>query len=193
MSAAVREALSNGHVKGSMLRAHLQWLRETHGEAAETRVLAALPEEIAREVRSALAPTWCPFETLIRVDREIASVTGREEGELMRELGRYSAQLNLSTIYRAFRRHDIHDFFLRSATLDRQFQDFSSTRYEQTGPTAATVRIVNASCYSPTYCASAIGYFEQVIALHGGEVAKVAETTCRCAGDEACTFELRWR
>lgn len=176
-----------------MVRAHLQWLRGTHGEGAKAQVLAALPEEMAREVSAALAPTWCPFETLIRLDREIVRVVGREEGEVMRELGRYSAEVNLSTVYRAFRRHDIHDFFLRSATLDRQFQDFSSTRYEQTGPTAATIRIENASCYSPAYCASAVGYFERVIALHGGEGAKVTETACRCAGDEVCTFELRWR
>ena len=110
----------------------------------------------------------------------------------MRELGRYSAQINLSTIYRAFHRDDIHDFFRNSAMLHRKFQNFGDCEYEQVGKTYGRVTIRNATCYSPVYCSSETGYLEQVIATHGGTEVTVAESLCQGAGDDRCTFELRW-
>jgi uncharacterized protein (TIGR02265 family) len=190
---APREALAGGRVKGSMVRAHLQFVRDRLGEPALAGTLQALPPAVAAEVQGLLASTWCALESLVTLDRTIARVAGRDEHELMRELGRHSAQINLSTIYRAFNRDDLHDFFRNSAMLHRQFQDFGDCQYEPIGPTQARITIRNATCYSPAYCASEAGYLEQVIATHGGKDASVVESTCQCNGDDRCTFELRWR
>jgi predicted hydrocarbon binding protein len=193
MPITLRESLSPGHVKGSMIRAHVQWAREQFGDERLSQLLASLPEAIASEVNAALASTWCSFESVVRLDREIARTARRDENTVMRELGRHSAELNLSTVYRAFRRDDIHEFFRRSTTLHRQFQDFCDSEYVQTAPTRGEVRLRAATCFSPIYCASAAGYYEQVIRLHGGGDPIVTETTCRCAGDDVCTYVMAWR
>jgi predicted hydrocarbon binding protein len=187
-----RESLAGGRVKGVIARAHLQFVRDRLGEPALALALKALPPAVAAEIQGLLASTWCAFESLVLLDRSIARVAGREERELMHELGRYSAQINLSTVYRAFHRDDIHEFFRNSATLHRQFQDFGDCEYEHTTGTHGRIHIRNAVCYSPAYCASEAGYLEQVIAAHGGTAATVTEPACQCAGDDRCTFELRW-
>jgi predicted hydrocarbon binding protein len=187
-----REALAGGHVKGAMVRAHLQFVRDRLGEPAVEQTLATLPPSAAAEIHSVLSSTWCAFETLILLDRAIARVAGQDERKLMRELGRYSAEINLKTVYRAFRRDEIHDFFRRSATLHKQFQDFGICEYEQLGPSQARIRIREAACFSPAYCASEVGYLEQVIAIHGGTDARISESTCQCAYDAVCMFELHW-
>lgn len=192
-SNVLRESLAGGHVKGAMVRAHLQWLRERLGEQGISRVLAALPRPAAAAIESALASTWCQFEHLILFDKAILALCGRGEGDLLRELGRHSAQVNLTTLYRVFRRDDIHEFFRRGAALHSQFQDFGTCDYEAAGDGHGRILIRNAVCFSPAYCASAIGYYEQVIALHGGAAASVKETNCTCAGADDCTYELRWR
>lgn len=102
MSSLRHESLAGGRVKGAMVRAHLQFIREQLGEPALALTLKALPLAVAAEVQGILASTWCTFESLVVLDRTIARVAGRDERELMRELGRYSARINLSTIYRAF-------------------------------------------------------------------------------------------
>jgi predicted hydrocarbon binding protein len=188
-----RESLTDGRVKGAMVKAHLQFVRDRLGESVLQRVIAALPPDVAAEVDGILVSTWCKFESLVVLDLTIARVAGRDPRELMRELGRYSAQINLSTLYRAFNRDDIHEFFRHSATLHRQFQDFGICAYEQLGDTRGRITIRNAACFSPTYCSSESGYLEQVIATHGGTAASVSESTCQCANDDHCTFELRWR
>ena len=187
-----RESLSGGRVKGAMVRAHLQFARDQLGEPALALALTALPAAMAAEIQGALSSTWCRFESLIALDRSIARVAGRDERELMRELGRYSARINLSTVYRAFHRADIHEFFRNSATLHRQFQDFGDCEYEHVGDTHCRISVRNAVCYSPAYCSSEAGYLEQVIATHGGTSASVTESACQCASDDRCTFELRW-
>jgi uncharacterized protein (TIGR02265 family) len=187
-----REALAGGRVKGSMVRAHLQFVREKLGEPVLDKTLKSLSPSVAAELQGALASTWCAFESLVLFDRAAARAANRDENELMHELGRHSAQINLSTIYRAFNRDDIHDFFRQSATLHRQFQDFGDCQYETAGPTHCRITIRNAQSFSPVYCASEAGYLEQVIATHGGKAASVTESACQCANDDRCTFELRW-
>ena len=176
-----------------MVRAHLHFVRDSLGEETLARTLAALPPHVAAEVDGILVSTWCGFESLVILDLTIARVVGRDSADLMRELGRYSAQINLSTLYRAFHRDDIHEFFRRRANLHRQFQDFGDCVYEQLGSARARISIRNAACFSPAYCSSEAGYLEQVIATHGGSAASVIESACQCASDDHCTFELRWR
>ncbi len=192
ISNPTREALAGGRVKGAMVRAHLQFVRERMGEAAVERTLAEIPKEVAAEVDGILVSSWCKFESLIVLDRTIARISGREPLVVMRELGRHSAQINLSTLYRAFHRDDIHEFFSKSAMLHRQFQDFGDCVYDQLGPTSGRMSIRGAKCFSPAYCASEAGYLEEVIAAHGGTSATVNESACQCANDDHCSFELRW-
>jgi predicted hydrocarbon binding protein len=187
-----RESLAGGRVKGAMVRAHLQFVRDRLGEGVLGRTLDALPPAVSAEVQGVLTGTWCAFESLVRLDRAIAKASGHDERELMRELGRYSATINLSTVYRAFHRDDIHEFFRHSATLHRQFQDFGNCAYEPIDDLHGRISVRDAVCYSPVYCNSEVGYLEQVIATHGGTAATVIESACQCAGDDRCTFELRW-
>ncbi|HJQ39338.1 MAG TPA: hypothetical protein VKB93_19530 [Thermoanaerobaculia bacterium] len=187
-----REALAGGHVKGAMVRAHLQFVRDRFGEQALERTLAALPQPVAHAIHDVLASSWCPFEHLVLLDRAIAKTLGKEPTALMKDLGHHSAEINLSTIYRAFKREDIHEFFRRSAALHRQFQDFGVCDYETVGPLQGRIRVREATCFSPTYCASEIGYLEQVIAMHGGKEPRISESSCQCANDPVCTFELSW-
>ena len=193
VSNRLHESLAGGRVKGAMVRAHLQFAHDRLGDEGVARMLKTLPAAVATEVQSALASTWCAFESLVALDRAIAKATGLEERDLMRELGRYSARINLSTVYRAFHRDDLHEFFRNAAMLHRQFQDFGDAVYENLGAGHARISVRNAVCFSPAYCLSEAGYLEQVIATHGGTAVSVTESTCQCASDDRCTFEMRWQ
>lgn len=178
-------------MKGVMVRAHMDWVREYHGEEALGRVLRDLAPPVRHELDCAVATTWCSFASLIALDAALQERYGRGR-DLMRELGRYSAHRNLSTTYRLFRRNDVHEFFRRSSLLHSQFQDFGRIECHRLGTTACELRHVSARCFSPLYCASAVGYYEQVVLMHDGTNVTVEEVLCQCAGDEACVFRVRW-
>lgn len=179
------EVLVSGRVRFSIADAHLQWVRDYHGEHASAELFNPLREEAS--------DGWLSFESLIALDRTIERRFGRGRRGFLRELGRYSAHLNLAGPGKHIRGEAIHDFFHRATLLHAQFQDFGAAAYEETGLTSGRMIHTVYRCFSPVYCASAIGYYEQaLVTLHAIPV-RVDETSCQCAGKASCTFELEWK
>ena len=175
------EVLAGGRVHSGIAWAHLRWVRDYHGDQAVKELVAPVPQE-----------GWISFESLIALDRAIERKFGRGRRGFLRELGRYSAHLNLSDPRDGFRGEAIHDFFYRAALLHARFQDFGTAAYEELDPTSG--RMVHAAypCFSPLYCASAIGYYEQALIIQHAIPTRVEETSCQCNGETTCTFEMRW-
>ncbi|HSP17513.1 MAG TPA: 4-vinyl reductase [Thermoanaerobaculia bacterium] len=186
---ALREVLHGGRVKGGMVRAHLDWLRRNQGEGALVELIHSLSPRVAAEIGAALPSSWVSFEAVVALDRAIAKQYGNN---VLKDLGRFSARINLDTTYRLYKREDIHEFFSRSASLHSQFQDFGTAEYERTGDHSGRMTHGHYACFSPVYCASAIGYYEEALRVHGGRNVIVTETSCQCGGDSTCTFVLRW-
>ena len=184
------DQLTGCRVKGGIVRAHLDVLRQKEGEKAVEAALRRLPEAAASAVRSALSSSWIAFESLIQLDRAIVAASG---GKLtMRDLGRFSAKQNLSTTYRAFRRTEIHDFFRRSAALHDQFQDFGREEYIAVDDRTGRIIQREYRCYAADYCESAAGYYEEAIKMHGAATASVEHPQCVARGAPECIFILRW-
>ena len=176
-----------------MLRSHLDWAKVTHGVDL-TSIREGLSAESKRELAiPPLATAWYRFATLIELDRTIALrfVPGKPE-QVIRDLGRYSASINLKTTYRAFNREDVHEFFRNSALLHRQFQDFGEAHYEKLTGRSGAMRYTGYDSYSPVYCESALGFFEEAIHIQGQASAAVKETSCVCHGAASCVFEMSW-
>jgi len=184
-----REVVTGGHVKGGMVRAHLDWLRRTHSEDVAAKLLRSLPQHIAAEIATVLPSSWCSFEAVVTRDRASAQQYGNN---FLKDLGRFSAKINLDTTYRLYKREDIHEFFRRSASLHAQLQDFGSAVYDRPGDHGGRMIHRVYACFSPTYPSSARGYSQKPLRIHGGRNVIVSESVCQCAGDATCTFVMRW-
>ncbi|HWS71728.1 MAG TPA: hypothetical protein VN605_06415 [Thermoanaerobaculia bacterium] len=82
---------------------------------------------------------------------------------------------------------------LGAALLHVQYQDFGMGAYDATSERSGRMLHRGYTSYSPLYCASAIGFYRECVRLHGGTRITIAETSCHCHGDHACTFELAWQ
>jgi hypothetical protein len=188
-----REVLAGGRLKGGIFRSHLQWVRDHRPPEDFQKLMDALSPEVKKALSGTiLATSWFPFAYLIELDREIARLFGAGK-DLYRELGRYSATINLSTTYKLLDRKANHEFFRNSALLHTQFQDFGNVQYEQTGENSGRMVHTNYNSMSPQYCASALGYYEGCVESHGGRSPNVVEVECQCYGDASCTFDISWR
>src|SRR3981081_944036 len=112
-----KEVLTSGRLKGGIFRSHLQLVRAPHG-----RDLPRVLERLSPDARKALSGTvlatsWFPFAWLIELDRILLDIFGATPPDLLRELGSYSATINLSTTYKLLDRKANHDFFRNSALL----------------------------------------------------------------------------
>lgn len=188
------ERLDGGQIKGTMLRAHLTWLERQAGMGARERLLSELDATTAELVRQPVLPSfWYPFRALIALDRGIARVVGLPAERVARELGRFSAEQNLTTFYKAFQRKDPHEFFRQEALLHDRFLDFGRAVYTPRGEGAGLIRLLDYPCCSPLFCLSATGYYQRAAELQGGRAVIVQELGCLCRGDPACEFDVRWQ
>ena len=188
-----REYIGGGRVKGGMLKAHVRWVMEHQSERDVALFWAALPKATRENVSSMILEiSWYPFSDLIAIDRTIVDLFGDGDAMLARELGRYSARINLTGTYRAYRKPSAHEFLQGSARVHSSFQDFGFAEYKKTGDQTCEMRHSGYTSYSPLFCESAVGYYDAAISLHDATNVYVHETKCQCLGDGSCTFSIRW-
>ncbi len=188
----MREALGRvSKVKATMLKAHLDWAEKQFGDLS--RLSPHVDAECADLLRGTLSTAWVSFSSLIQIDRAIAAVAGGPPEKTFRELGRYSARTNLGGVYKGFIRAEPHRFFAQMSVLHKQFQDFGQSRYEGGDASAGRIILEGYKEYSPVYCASAAGYFEEALRMmHAPGPIVVEETSCQCGGDPQCVFKMTW-
>jgi hypothetical protein len=180
-------------VKGTMLTAHLEWAKERLGDLEKALGPHLSIESAAALQHFVLATEWFPFRTLIEIDSAIAQAVGGAPEQTYGELGRHSANVNLLNVYKGFVSTEPHRFFERSTLLHDRFQNFGKASYQKVNERAGKIRMEGYTCYSPVYCATAKGYFDEALRLmHAPGPISVVESSCICAGQPACVFDLSW-
>jgi hypothetical protein len=191
-----QERLSGGNVRGSIVRAHLQWVTAYGNSRDWQQLWWGLEDEIDRAFSGSIDDAgWYPFRWLILLDRAIFRQFGNgvDEHALFEDLGRFSARVHLGAPSIGWAPPAHHEFFERSILLHREYQDFGQVVYRRTGETAGEMVHSQSPCFSRVYCASAVGYYEQCLMRHGAIKVTVTEETCKCLGWDSCRFALKWR
>ena len=181
-------------VSATILQAHLGWAKEKWGQPVAARILPGLDGEARALLDRDLGHTeQILFRDLVRIADRIAAADGGDPETVFYELGRHSARINLGGAYKSFVPETPHRFFEQMSFLHRTFQNFGKSTYEKTGARACRMRLEDYAEYSPMFCISGRGYYEEALRMMKapGPIT-VTETSCQCAGDPSCTFELAW-
>jgi hypothetical protein len=181
-------------VRAGILRAHLEWAHKRWPDVVD-RIRPHLDARAFALVSSPPSSdeAMIPFRRLVRVDRALASLAGGDPDDTFHALGVHSAQRSLEALPADHDAERPHQFFESMAVMHRMYQDFGKSRYERLGERSGRIRIARYSEYSPTYCLGGRGYYEEALRLmHVPGPVRVQETSCQCAGDEACVFALSW-
>jgi predicted hydrocarbon binding protein len=179
-------------VKGVMFGARRQFLLSTVGEEGLAAILAKLTPRSRGYLKTPLASSWCEFESLVEVDRAIHEELKGKYPNVLALIGAASAELGIGKIYRSLDSTELLGFLENISMFHDQYQKYGKVRFEKT-PSGARMIYSSYPCYSPIFCASAIGYFQEAILRHGATDPNVIETKCHCLGDKTCTFEMTWR
>ncbi len=182
------ERLAGGNVRGSIIRAHLDWVRDHRDRAEIIEFFEVLPPPM----HSVVAASWYPFHDLVNVDRVILTRFGNDDLRHLEDVGAYAARHSLGGLYRYLKSSSLHEFFRQSALVRAELQDFGRAKYEDVDETAGRMVHEKDLSYSPLACAAAAGFYRESIRLHSGEDVQAWESSCQCRGDRSCTFELLW-
>jgi hypothetical protein len=180
-------------VTSSILRAYMEWAQRRWPNAvdrlrpmvsADTAALLGKPLDENRRIL---------FRQLIDVSKAIAVTEGGNPNVVYHDLGRHSAVVNMAGAYNRFSPEVPLQFFDHMDHLHHTFQNFGRSDYTRVGDRAGRIRLEGYPEFSPIYCQSGVGYYEQALRmLKAPGPIRVIEVGCQCLGEPACVYELSW-
>jgi hypothetical protein len=182
------------NVKGSALTSRILWVQLGHGAAGIERLLAQCSPELKANLDAGIQKArWYPFEEFVELNLVIDRLFGTGDLGLVKELGRYGADANLTTIYRLFYKVGTTHWILgRAVRLWSAHYDSGYLEVMTRGPKTAVLRIRGFATPHRTHCLSVAGWCERSIELSGGKNVSATEPLCRLRGDELCQVEATW-
>ncbi len=189
-------AYSSGvaNVKGSALASRVLWVELGHGAAGMGRLLSQASPELRASVEGGVHKAkWYPFAQFVEINVLLDRLFGRGDLGLIRELGRFGADANLTTIYRLFFKvGTVHWILGRAVRLWSAHYDSGFLEIMTRGPKTTVLRIRGYDTPAQVHCMSVMGWCERSIELSGGKRVTISEPLCRTRGDELCQFEASW-
>jgi hypothetical protein len=136
---------------------------------------------------------WYPFELFVELNLAIDKIFGAGDQALIPMLGRYSADANLTTIYRLFYKVGTVRWILaRGPRLWGVHYDAGSLAIRYLGAYEVELEIVDFPTPHRVHCLAVMGWAERSIELSGGIKVKTQEIACRASDGTRCRFRLRW-
>ncbi len=178
-------------VKGVMLVGRQKFLREQFGDRELLGVLERLTPEVQRYAATPLSGSWVPFSALVGYDKAIYEHFKDRHPAILVFIGAASAEYGIGTVYRVLDNKELTKFLEGIAHFHEQYQRYGRVAFTKTA-TGGVMEYFDYPCYSPVFCASAVGFFLEAILRHGGKEPKVVETKCHCHGDKVCRYEMTW-
>ena len=182
-------------IKGVVLRARAEFIKDHFGDDAWQRVLDALPAEDKKSMQNMLlAARWYPFEIGERIDKVIVDTLGNGKSHIFEEIGAKSAEQNLTMEHRTFLTPGKPQAFLKKAGIIYNFYyDTGYREYEETGPTSGVLTTYEAETHSVADCLTVIGWYREALKMCGATDVRIVEEECRAKGGSYCRYRVEWK
>lgn len=182
-------------VKGSALLARLQFVEERHGAEGLARLFAAFSPDQRSRLQNELMPhAWASFDDFVDLSVAIDRLFGQGDMALCYEMGRYSAEKNLPTLYRIFYRLGSPLYiFRKAARVWEVHYDSGRLAPVQEAERQVRIRVLDFERPHRAHCLSIKGWAARSVEMSGAVIEDMAEDRCRLWGDPTCEMWLRWR
>lgn len=182
-------------VKGAALQATVAYLDKTLGKPAARDLLARLEMQDRRAVEGTiLHSNWYDLGVLLRLmDAAEGAVEVPAGRSVAWEMGRFSADFGLKTLYRIFIKFADPGFVVRKSTqLYATYYDSGRIALAALDPYEAVVRLTGFEAPSQKLCDRLQGFMERSLELSGAENVLMSHPKCAVGGSNYCEFVAKW-
>ena len=183
-------------IKGALLKAWIDFLKERYGSQAVSDATQTLkPEDKQQLTAPFLDSSWYPYDTLHILRRLTRVLLTPADGDLSTLVGSHMAQQVFTGVYRSFLTADPIKQVEKFAWIQEFF--FRETRRLETkvnGPQKCTVRYEYRQSAKPTrgICNSLLGFWSRTLELSGAVNVRAEHTNCVVHGADTCEFVFEW-
>jgi hypothetical protein len=180
-------------VKGTAVIASVRYVRERFGEEALKRVLGPLPVEERHVLEGGiLASAWYPMPLFLHFMQEVERQLASQEPDVIRRMGRASAEYGIKGVYKVFFRLGSPEFIIGRAA--RVFGSYDDSGQLVVAESRAGRAVVELSGFegAPQFCKRILGWMEKTIEMAGAKNLRSDHPRCVHRGDGACRFVGDW-
>ena len=180
--------------KGYTLRGRLAFIEQRYGKQRIPEVLARLDEEERKVLSNPFAvSSWYPFRTMVHFSEAIDSVLGKGDLQLCWEIGRFTAEFELSTIHQIFFKLGRPQHLLKMAGLMwGRYYSAGRLVVQSTGEKCAGGEVQDFDPSHRAFCMDFSGWMERTLELTGATRISIRHTACRLEHAPSCRFEGSW-
>jgi hypothetical protein len=182
-------------VKGSALRSSIAFLTERLGEQGFEKVVASLPEgERALFEAPVLQSNWYEFSLLLHLmDGAAPLLPHGGKRSLAWDLGRFSAEHGLTTLYKVFFRVADPGFIIRKASqVFSNYYDSGRMELVSLQGKESVLRVTGFDQPCTLFCDRVQGWMERTLEMTGAKAIVMTHPKCMARGDSCCEFHGRW-
>ncbi len=190
MTPAEAEAKSKGYT----LRGRLAFIEQRYGAERIPEVLARLDEEERKVLSHPFSPSsWYPLRYQVNLSAAIDQVLGKGDLQLCWEIGRFTAEFELSTIHQIFLKLGKPQHLLKMGALVwGRYYSAGRLAVESKGDCAAVGVVHDFDPLHRAFCMDFAGWMERTLELTGAVKVAIRHTACRLEHAPACRFEGSW-
>jgi len=175
--------------RGSNLHHIRKFVLEQYGRRGWAEVLGVLGPTDASRVRRVLVMSWFPLELQYRVLRTVDEVLGQGDGGVVKAIGRYEAEQDLTVVHRLFLRMANPGFVLEQAgRYWRRFYTSGRWEVERDASDRARVLLIGLEPFDPLMADYLMAYILRMWELMGVEI-REAHSSVR---NGTIVFEGSW-
>jgi hypothetical protein len=182
-------------IKGTVISARREFVKEHFGEEAWVKIVNALPTGDQLQIKGTiLSSTWYPFEIGSHLDKAIVQVLGKGRESFFEELGAESARRSLAREHKTFVTNcDPQAFMKKAGIIYKFYYDSGSREYKETGPVSGIITTHNSETYSVPDCLTVIGWYKEALKMCGAKEVTAIEEECRAKGGSCCRYRFQWK
>ena len=177
-------------IKGSSIKARLEFISSRYGNDTLDKVLGCMNEVDQKQLKGLVSViSQYPLTLNARLDEAIAKILDPNNPiKVYRELGKASAEANLTTIHKTFiKGGDPHEVLKRFPSVRSRYYSEGSAYYERIGDKEGMLKLSSAD-FTIQDNESTAGYFERAIELMGGSNVLVQVES----RSNECTYKFSW-
>lgn len=183
------------HIKGTAIKARVDYLRAHFGEEGLARVVEALSPEHRWHLRDdIIISSWYPFALSEEIMSCAERLLGKDDGALCRDVGTASCRFGFETVYKEFA--TVSDpgkaIAAFSGVLWKNYWDTGRLEARRLDPGYAELELFDFNVPHPTLCNVLHGFYETAMKIWGASHVLVAHPSCHGKGAPTCVFTISW-
>jgi len=162
------------------------------GDKGWDAVLERLEQNDREELAAVIPMGWYSLELYARLIRVLDQVHGAGDLSLMKDLGRYEAEKDITTIHRFFLRFTNPAFIVeKTSEYWKRFHD-SGTWIVKRDDHGVNAVLDGWGCVDSALCKELVAYLTRTLELAGAKNVVLEHPKCRGRADPQCIFKGRW-